>query len=86
MDARERSPWATAVAVTIRAERAARNWSQDDLVMKAGIPKSTVRRLESGERVADVTQVSRVSRAFGLTMTEFFRRAESRLSDLEGQE
>lgn len=81
MDARERSAWSTAVARQIRAERAARGWSQGELVERTGIPKSTLRRLESGERVQDVTQIYKIASVFGLDLPEFFSRAQDRLED-----
>jgi len=76
---RERSSWSAAVAAQIRAERAAASMTRDDMVEASGIPLSTYRRLETGERVADTTQLARLCGALGLPMSEFFRRVEQRV-------
>jgi len=75
---RERSPWSSAVAAQIRAERAAARMTRKQMVEASGIPLSTYRRLETGERVADATQLARLCGAFGLPISEFFRRVEQR--------
>ena len=81
MDARERSKWTDATARTLRAERGARDWSREVMADRSGIPISTLRRLEGGSRVQDVTQIARACEAFGLSMGEFFNRVESRLNE-----
>ena len=83
MEARERSVWTTVTAATIRSERAARTWSREELAEASGIPLGTLRRLESGDRVQDVTQIARVAAAFGTTMSTFFERAETRLPEVD---
>jgi transcriptional regulator with XRE-family HTH domain len=82
MDERERSPWATAVGITAKAERTARGMSQDEMVRRSGISKSALRRIEGNDRVADVTQIWRVAEALGLTLPEFFQRAATRHEDI----
>lgn len=77
-NSRERSVFSDAVAAQIRAERAAKKMTQTDLVKASGIPRTTYLRLESGERVADTTQLYRITEALGLSLSEFFRRVEER--------
>lgn len=76
---RERSDFSDAVAAQVRAERAARQMTQAGLVEASGIPRSTLVRIESGTRVADTTQLHRLTEALGLSLSEFFRRVEDRL-------
>ena len=78
-NARERSAFSDAVAAQVRAERAARQMTQAALVEASGIPRSTLIRIESGARVADSTQLHRLTLALGLSLSEFFERVESRL-------
>ena len=81
MNARERSDWSDATARAIRAERAARTWSQDELSARSEIPKSTLRRLENGERVADVTQVAKLAEAVSLDLAAFVSRIVDRVDE-----
>ena len=76
---RERSRWSDAVAATIRAERAAAGDTQEELAAKAGLPRSTYIRLETGQRVADIQQLDRICTALRLDIAEFMRRAKARL-------
>lgn len=75
---RERSPWSDAVAAQIRAERAAKGWTQKQMFERAGIPRSTYIRMEKGDRVADATQLARVCGALGMRLSEFWTRVEQR--------
>jgi DNA-binding XRE family transcriptional regulator len=79
MDARERTLWSEATAAQIRAERAAAGLTQIELAERAGMPRITYVRLEKGSRVADVSQLEKLCRAFDLPMSEFFRRVEERV-------
>lgn len=81
MDPHERSALSEALTKTLRAERAAKGWTQDEMVERSGIPKTTYRRLEVGSRVADVTQIGRICRALGITFSDFSQRVERRLAD-----
>lgn len=74
---RERSKWSDAVADQIAAERARRRQTLKEMAAAAGIPYSTYRRLELGERVADATQLARLCVAWGIPLSEFFHRVES---------
>lgn len=77
-DARKVSATALAFAAQIRAERAAKGWTQDDLAKRAGIGAKTLLRIENGQTVGNVSQVADICQALGLTFVEFARRAEVR--------
>ena len=77
-NARERSSMSDSVAAQIRAERAALRVTQQQMADPSGLSRITVIRLENGDRVADTTQLARVCKAAGITLSEFFRRVEQR--------
>ncbi|MDU7361205.1 MAG: helix-turn-helix transcriptional regulator [Propionibacteriaceae bacterium] len=77
MDAeRER---AEVVAATLRAERAARRLSQNEIAKRAGIPRPTFVRYESGERRINVAQAIATAEALGMTFPELAQRIDERL-------
>ena len=67
---RERSDWSDAVAATIRAERAALSLTQSDVIARSGLARSTYIRIETGQRVPDVTQLARIAEALGMRLVE----------------
>lgn len=71
--------WDQAVAETIRAERAAAKLSQAEVAKRAGIPRVTYIRYETGERRPSMTQVVQIARALGLTLSGFARLVEDRV-------
>lgn len=75
---RERSHWSDAVAALVRAERAHKGWTQVQMVKETGLSRSTYMRIESGEHIADTTELSRICGAIGIPLSEFFRRVEER--------
>lgn len=77
---RERSDMSRALAEQVRAERAVTTKSQRMIAEEADIPYGTYRRLEDGSRVIDVTQLDKLARVFGLSMTELVGRATARLN------
>jgi transcriptional regulator with XRE-family HTH domain len=79
LNSRKRSALALAVAAQIRAERAAAGMTQQEVQDASGIPKSTHLRLESGERVADVSQLAAFCAAVNVPVAVFMARAEARL-------
>lgn len=81
---RERSPLSAAIAATVRAERAAKDWTQQELARHSGVSYGSVRRIEEGTRAADVAQADRLARAFGMTLTELLHLAEQRLQRDDG--
>lgn len=70
---------AAAVAETIRAERAAKRMSQAEVAAKAGIPRVTYIRYETGERRPNMVQVIQIAEALGLSIGAFVSRVEHRL-------
>jgi DNA-binding XRE family transcriptional regulator len=75
---RERTPWSDAVANEVRAERARKGWTQLEMVRHTGLSRSTYMRIESGEHIADASELARICGAVGIPLSEFFRRVEER--------
>lgn len=73
--------WDQAVAETIRAERAASRLSQAETAKRAGIPRVTYIRYETGERRPSVSQVAAIAAAFGLRLSSFAARVEDRYNE-----
>lgn len=71
----------TAVAATLRAERAAAKLTQGELAAQAGLGYQTVMRMEKGDRPAALTidHLSAVCAVLGLSISELVERAEQRL-------
>lgn len=71
----------SAVAATLRAERAAAQLSQRELAERAGIGYQTVMRMEKGDRPAALTvgHLAAVCAVLGLSISELVERAEQRL-------
>ena len=51
-------------AVAVRAERESYGWSQAELASKAGVPQSTVARIERGDNTS-IEMMSKLAEAFG---------------------
>ena len=81
--AAERSDLSVAVAAQIRAERAARGWTQAQVEQASGLPHSTYVRIESGSRVVNVSQLHRLARTFGIRPSVLIQRAYDRIDDKE---
>lgn len=77
---RRHSALSRALADEIRAQRRAIEMSQDELGKRAGVSRGQVIRIESGERVLDVTQVDAIAKALGVSMIDLFVAAEARLA------
>lgn len=75
MNARERSEFSQAVADQIKAERARRGLTQQQVFEPAGMARMTYVRIENGTRVADVTQLSRIAEVFGMPLGLLVTRA-----------
>ena len=71
--------WTAAVAETLRAERAAARMTQQALARRAGIPRATYRRYESGERAPNLAQLAQVAAALGMPLSVFAARVEGRV-------
>lgn len=78
---RRHSALSRALADEIRAQRRAIEMSQDELGKRAGVSRGQVIRIESGERVLDVTQVDAIAKALGVSMIDLFVAAEARLAE-----
>ena len=70
--------WSSAVAETLRAERAAARLSQQELARRAGMPRPTYRRYESGERAPNLAQLAQIAAALSMSLSEFAARVEGR--------
>lgn len=77
---------AEAVSEAIRAERAARKLSQAELARKAGIPRVTYIRYETGERTPNMAAGFRIAQALGIPLSVFARRIEERASEQHEQQ
>lgn len=80
---REQSPLSAAVAAQVRAERAAAGLSREQACALTHLPMSTYRRVESGERVATITQLANIAAGFGMRTSELLERAERRVQMAE---
>ncbi|MFT3871579.1 MAG: hypothetical protein QM714_02865 [Nocardioides sp.] len=74
----QRSPMADAAAAQIRAERAALDIEATDLVERSGLPLKEIAAMEAAEAI-DLAKLEIVADALGITVSEFWRRAERRL-------
>lgn len=72
-----------ALAEEIRAQRRAIEMSQAELGRRAGVSRGQVVRIESKERILDVTQVDAFARALGVSMVDLLVRAERRIAAQE---
>ena len=75
--------WREAVSAALRAERAARHWTQQDVYERARMPRSTYVRLESGARSVDVDQLADLARAFNMSASDLVRIIEARHGEVE---
>lgn len=80
-NARDVTEWSKVVADTVRAERAASKKTQQEVFTAAGVKRSTYIRIESGSHVADVGELAKIARVFGLPLSKFLERAEARLEE-----
>jgi transcriptional regulator with XRE-family HTH domain len=79
-NSRDKSNYSLTVADQVRAERAAARLSQAEVMRKAEIKRSTYIRIEKGTHIADITELDKIMRALGLSMPEFFRRVDNRMT------
>jgi transcriptional regulator with XRE-family HTH domain len=56
----------------IRSYRTLREWSIRQLAKKSGLKKSVLHRIETGQQEPRASQLEKVSKAFGLSMVEFY--------------
>jgi len=55
----------------VRREREARNWTQKELAREAGLSRSAVQKIETGERKPNLATAKKLARAFGISIDEF---------------
>ena len=67
-----------ATADQLRAERAAAHLTIEAAARASGLSRSTIMRLESGERPANVDQIAALGSAYGLGTHEILTRAYER--------
>jgi transcriptional regulator with XRE-family HTH domain len=65
-----------ALAARIRLERTSRNWSMDELSMRAGVSRAMISKIERGECSPTATILGRLSGAFGISMSALLAVAE----------
>lgn len=68
-----------AIAVQIKAEMAAKDWKQADLVKATGIVGSTLSRYLNAGRDIPLPVFADIAKALGLSMIELAARAQRRL-------
>lgn len=68
-----------AIAVQIKAEMAAKNWNQSDMVKATGIVGSTLSRYLNAGRDIPLPVFADIAKALGLSMIELAARAQRRL-------
>lgn len=78
---RQESPYSRAFAEQIKAERVALDLPVAAMARRAGLNRMTYTRIEDHEIVADVTQVSHIAEALGLSLTDLWARAEARAAE-----
>ncbi len=65
------------IGATVRAEREARRWSLTDLAERAAVSRAMIHKIERGDASPTATLLSRLSGAFGLSMSTLIARAET---------
>jgi transcriptional regulator with XRE-family HTH domain len=63
-------------AANVRAERARRRWSQQELADRAGLSRTTIGDLGVGKRRVTADHIPALCRAFGLPLSEMVRGAD----------
>ena len=66
------------VSAEIRAERNAQRLTIRDMTRGSGLTDRSYRRIESGEKSINVTELAALSSALGLTPVEVLERAQAR--------
>jgi ribosome-binding protein aMBF1 (putative translation factor) len=76
-DAHSMSRLSDVIAANVRAERARRRWSQQELADRSGLSRSTIADLEIGTRRITADHLPVLCRAFGVTFAEMIRGADA---------
>lgn len=64
------------IALRIRAEREARDWSLDELAQHSGVSRAMISKVERHESSPTAMLLGKLSAAFGLTLSQLLARAE----------
>ncbi len=72
------TPLTQALAAEIRAERGARDLTQQDVYEAAGLSRSAYWHIETARRQPDAAQIEAICQALRVAPSELFRRAEVR--------
>ena len=75
-----RSDLSACFADQLRAERAAKRMSRAELSSASGLSAKTIQRLEDNDREMNTDQLARLCRALEVSLVDFVRRAEERMS------
>jgi transcriptional regulator with XRE-family HTH domain len=70
------------LAVRLRAERQARDWSLSDLAARSGVSRAMISKVERAEASPTAALLGRLSGAFGLTVSALLARAEGDASSV----
>lgn len=73
-----------AIGAALRGLRAERDWSRDELAERSGVPAITIRRIESGERAASMTNVILLCRTLGVRPGEFLDSVDHKIEQAGG--
>ena len=68
---------ARALGRVVREERAARNWSQEELASRSGLHVTYLSAVERGRRNPTLSVLRRLSEAFGLPLSILLSQAET---------
>lgn len=66
------------IALTLKAERTAREWSISELAQLSGVSKAMISKIENAQVSPTSTILGRLSGAFGLPLSTLLHRAEGR--------
>lgn len=72
--------FARAIAEQIKAERAAAGVTRDEITDATGIARSTLYRIERGERVPDMIQLAQIASALPVSVDVIVARAVDRMT------
>lgn len=84
MEARRITPIRAAVGAEIRAGRARKKWTQEELAAQAGVSLSTVQRIEGGRAPVDVADLIAFGDALGIDPRTLFKLALAEVRKEEG--
>jgi len=70
------------IADRLRALRAERNWSLDELARRSGVSRATLSRLENAEVSPTASVLGRLCAAYGLAMSRLMRMVEDEFEPL----